>query len=62
MKYLFIAIRSRKHYLKDSIERWLKIIDMHVLKEIRIQKKNQIYKYFVYLQDNVVDPLAALMF
>lgn len=35
---------------------------MHVLKEIRIQKKNQIYKYFVYLQDNVVDPLAALMF
>lgn len=61
MKYLFIAIRSRKHYLKDSIERWLKIIDMHVLKEIRISK-NQIYKYFVYLQDKVVDPMAALMF
>lgn len=35
---------------------------MHVLKEIRIQKKNQIYKYFVYLQDKVVDPMVALMF
>lgn len=34
---------------------------MHVLKEIRISK-NQIYKYFVYLQDKVVDPMVALMF